>query len=413
MPTLEPAAGIRSPSIGLNATTVFAAAAAFVPLVAALAPLGIAPLGAILALVSSALLVSGRLQWPNFSAVPVVILGGFLAWSATSILWAIEPARAAETAFRTTLIVCGGSLLIALAAQLNNGDREPVRKILSISVAVTVTALLGITLYQLFIPRIDQSNDAVLGFLAAFNRTASVIAILIWPACAVLGQWSRYGAILLFCLATSLLVLLNPSSPVLAVGFGAVAFGATYLQPRLAACLLAGGIALVTAMTPFAGTLTPSFGRAVEATHHIDGSLNHRLLIWEFAAQRAGERPLTGWGLEASRVLGDDATTKVTVDDSGIQRAAELLPLHPHNALLQIWLELGLPGAALIAALLLWLVFHLETGNSNRIGKATAFATLTSGFVVAQLSFGIWQGWWQVTLWLAAALTTAVVYRRS
>ena len=31
------------------------------------------------------------------------------------------------------------------------------------------------------------------------------------------------------------------------------------------------------------------------------------------------------------------------------------LPLHPHNAALQVWLELGLPGAALMALLLSWL----------------------------------------------------------
>ena len=40
--------------------------------------------------------------------------------------------------------------------------------------------------------------------------------------------------------------------------------------------------------------------------------------------------------------------------------------------------------------------------------RAAVLAAITAAFVVAELSYGIWQGWWQATLWLTAALTVAV-----
>ena len=72
-------------------------------------------------------------------------------------------------------------------------------------------------------------------------------------------------------------------------------------------------------------------------------SAGHRLLIWSFAGDRIAERPLAGWGLDSSRTIpgGRDP----------IRPGETWMPLHPHNAPLQLWLELGVPGAVLFALL--------------------------------------------------------------
>ena len=72
-------------------------------------------------------------------------------------------------------------------------------------------------------------------------------------------------------------------------------------------------------------------------------SAAHRLLIWSFVGDRIAEHPLAGWGLNSSRAIpgGKDP----------IEPGASWLPLHPHNAPLQLWLELGVPGAVLLALL--------------------------------------------------------------
>jgi O-antigen ligase len=132
----------------------------------------------------------------------------------------------------------------------------------------------------------------------------------------------------------------------------------------------------------------------------LPGSTHHRLVIWRFTAERIAERPFLGWGFDGSRsVPGGD-------EDLGVGETA--LPLHPHNAALQWWLELGLPGAAIGAAFLLALVRAIVRDLPDRPSAAAALGLLVSGTVVANVSYGIWQGWWLAALALSAALMVAV-----
>ncbi len=82
--------------------------------------------------------------------------------------------------------------------------------------------------------------------------------------------------------------------------------------------------------------------------------------------------------------------------------------VHPHNASLQIWLELGGLGALLTAILViaLWRIIGALTDPAARAG---ATAMLLSALTVANLSFGIWQTWWMATLTAAAVLWTVAL----
>ncbi len=124
----------------------------------------------------------------------------------------------------------------------------------------------------------------------------------------------------------------------------------------------------------------------------------HRLLIWNFSAHKSLERPLLGWGMRSSR--------HVPGGDVWIHGMGETLPLHPHNAALQIWLELGAVGAMLGAGLF---VFALATVRNNgvRTEAAMGAAVITSAAVILFLSFGLWQSWWISALWLGVAFATA------
>ena len=105
---------------------------------------------------------------------------------------------------------------------------------------------------------------------------------------------------------------------------------------------------------------------------------------------------MVGWGLDASRSIPGGK------DESRPGEAH--LPLHPHNAALQAWLELGAPGAALMAVFLalLWRRLAIPTGRGFtppppreawRRPSASAFA-----------AYGIWQEWWLATLALSGLL---------
>jgi O-antigen ligase len=103
-----------------------------------------------------------------------------------------------------------------------------------------------------------------------------------------------------------------------------------------------------------------------------------------------------GWGFDASRDLpGSDAIA---------YKGGAHLPLHPHNAALQIWLELGIPGVLIAAGIVIQLLRGLVGFAPRRRAAATGAAVLTMYGLIALMSFGIWQNWWVVTAWLAALI---------
>lgn len=133
-------------------------------------------------------------------------------------------------------------------------------------------------------------------------------------------------------------------------------------------------------------------------------SVTHRLLIWEFVSERIGEKPIAGWGLGASKYLG--ATEKFHNDRH--QLYTEAIPLHPHNGILQVWLELGGVGSAILCVLAFIVLrqFLLST-RPGRFEFVTAglFATGMTYFLV---SYGIWSSWWQQYIWFAVAIALNV-----
>jgi O-antigen ligase len=181
------------------------------------------------------------------------------------------------------------------------------------------------------------------------------------------------------------------------------------LTPRLAAGAMMAGVVAIGVAIPLA---TPSYD-TVLAIHAdapwIKYSGIHRLLIWRFAADHVAERPLLGWGMDASRAIpGGKTDFNDILPTLHYPGGAEALPLHPHDAALQWELELGVPGLTLglaIIVLLLYCVGWRDTMAAHE--RAAALALCGSALIVALLSFGIWQSWWQSTLWLVAALYAA------
>jgi hypothetical protein len=135
---------------------------------------------------------------------------------------------------------------------------------------------------------------------------------------------------------------------------------------------------------------TPAVFTAVDS---FKSSAGHRLLIWSFVGDRIAERPFLGWGLDSARAIpgGKDQ----------IRPGQDWLPLHPHNAALQIWLELGAPGAALFGVLALWLWLSLGSVAWPEGYAAAAAGSLTAALVAASSGWGLWEEWWVATLELA------------
>jgi exopolysaccharide production protein ExoQ len=140
----------------------------------------------------------------------------------------------------------------------------------------------------------------------------------------------------------------------------------------------------------------------------------HRLYIWDFAAERIADKPVLGWGLDASRRMpgGDEKVVIYRCDAEGKPTGLRprvdgtVLPLHPHNAILQVWLELGGIGALIgfvTVGVLLFRAFSAPAWRS-RMAQAGFTAAWFGGMSVGLVSFGVWQEWFLSALFVAAGV---------
>ena len=114
------------------------------------------------------------------------------------------------------------------------------------------------------------------------------------------------------------------------------------------------------------------------------GYAAHRLEIWNFVTEYAMQSPLYGHGLEAARYI------QLVDHDFVYQRDTKIL--HPHNFSIQLWLEFGVLGALLGAAICGIILEHIN--RLTLMDKKPVTALFISVLVVASLTYGLWQSWW-------------------
>ena len=124
-------------------------------------------------------------------------------------------------------------------------------------------------------------------------------------------------------------------------------------------------------------------------TYNFASEKIHRLIIWSFVKEKVLERPILGHGFFASRFIVNE--TKQTVNLTNY----ELIPLHPHNNILQIWLDLGIVGLIIFFILIRTFLKRIyDFSNINNKVSAIAMISFLQIFFIGQISFGIWQSWW-------------------
>ena len=137
--------------------------------------------------------------------------------------------------------------------------------------------------------------------------------------------------------------------------------------------------------------------------HGLENPISTRLGIWQYSFEKAMESPLMGKGLDASR--------HIAPDPDAVWEDRRHVRLHPHNAALQIFLELGLVGFVFFAALIFHLGWQISSHTDPR-QRALLMATLVSTLTIASSSYGVWQSWWMATLVLISFVTHLAFEKR-
>jgi O-antigen ligase len=358
----------------------------------AMAPLGLIPMAITLGL-------GWRAGWrPSLPQGPVLLIGLLLAaWGAITTLWAPDPGRAALLAVTLAAMM----LLAHWAAAAAQGARllPWIGFGLVFGLAAAFADWQSGNALRAAVRGLKEVPEAL---MFGLKPAASLMALLLPMGFALPWPWVARAALLL--LGAGVLITLPGETARLATIAGLGAAALSLAAPRLMPRLVGAGVALAILAMPLLVGLIPQIPSA-----SLPPSAVHRLVIWDFTAARIAEKPITGWGLEASRAMpgGGARPDAATLDRLNIKAPAQrdflamphvqVMPLHPHNGALQLWLELGGIGALIGAALMLALGVAASRSAAPEVGAGM----LASAAVTGMLSFGLWQAWWVASLLLA------------
>ena len=241
------------------------------------------------------------------------------------------------------------------------------------------------------------------GRLATFvhNRPVVTLLLLLGPVLVLVGFHRRRMLCWLVLLATVVAIVESESEAaklglVAAAGTFALSYAPFIWVKRLLAVVLLGLIW----MQPFFGstvaTIMPE--TVIEATEA--GNSRARIQLWQAFSDVSRRYPIFGTGFASSPHMGSHPVAPKI--DRAYRRMLKVG--HPHNAFLQVWVELGAIGALFLSGLVLWVMKCLSGAPADirRVGLVTLMTTSA----IALVSHGAWQGWWIAAITLAAALLT-------
>lgn len=358
-------------------------------------------LPALLGLAGAASIRPSALQGALAAPRPGVVLAlGFVAWAAITALWA--PGRGLELAGKLLALTVFGALFV-LAAGADAGMRRMTTSAVSAACAVLII-LLGVeATLDMPLTRLTASDLPDWEVAKIPGRGGTVLAAILWAGAGglLLRPTLVRGAAALVLLAAGAFAggQFFHTANNLALMAGVAAFVVGWMAPATAIRLVTAALALWLAAAPLSYPLI--FSNA-DLNAALPFSWSARIEAWNYVAAGVLEQPWFGHGLEAARA--DNATTILR----GIE--TDIIPTHPHSASLQIWFETGLVGAGLAAAALT--LGGQALARACR-GKRAAGAATTASFValgiIANLSYSLWQEWWDAAMFISAAACAALM----
>ena len=229
--------------------------------------------------------------------------------------------------------------------------------------------------------------------LTQYNRGISYLILLAMPVMAAI--WNRPLARLhgVFNIAAEKMVpfaifvaaLLFPAgltesrTAKLALILALFAIVLAYQAPRIVYWCLNALVVLLIGW-PFA--VQKLFTAYHERLNQIPASWQHRAEIWDYLSYRIMEHPWFGWGLGTTKFL-DFQNPNGALYTFAVKNAP-----HPHNVVIQLWVELGLPGLVLGIAFAL-LTLRQASKLSPHIAPF-AFGAWIAALCLSLTAFNFW-----------------------
>lgn len=242
----------------------------------------------------------------------------------------------------------------------------------------------------------DRSDDII-----ALGRGVTALAPALFPAAIIIAMlWGRIAALALVLLGVVAALGNDVAANVVAIGGGLLVAIICFKAPRRTQKMMRIFFIGALLLSPMFALLPVADVFAVFAENAPAGAASslHRLAIWQHVAAHLPDHMPFGAGADFSRSWKEAAPL---IDVPGAPVALSTLPLHPHSAFLQIWLELGVPGVVLFAAF----VWYGGRAVRRAIEPVPIIAALMGAATAVLVSFATETSLWQV--WRLAAIGLA------
>lgn len=374
---------------------------ALMPPLAALSP---STVGALMPLASLGLLVTcvarGQMAWRWRAPISMLILA-VVGLGLTSMAWALDPGLAQKKAIKFGLVVLPPLWLALGLAEINNAQlRARAARALGIGMALAALLLAWQTFGDVVL------RDAALGRMTSTpgNKTnvpAAQLAILAWAmpaALAAAGQgWRLTGWGIVTVIGVAVLAG-EGLAPCVAFAVGGATLVFARQWPRLFAGLLLVGVMGFHIASPRLAALEQ------HAQSVSDNSIRHRMDIWALAGEYIAEKPVLGYGFSNS----DRIPAKP--GQMALSGTARVFPLYPHNVLMQIQVELGLPGVLLFYAVLIWLLRSCLCAPPPL--RAAGLSFIAATLSVWCIGYPLWRSAWVAWLVFGALAILSTIHTR-
>lgn len=335
---------------------------------------------------------------PLMTTKTAALAGIFLLWSFLTVVWSPTQPWVSWTKTATTLFLA--AIVIGAVARM---PRDTQWRYLGPVLLAAVTLLLLLI--------VERATDGALIGLArdtdtAFQRITALSGGLVLLCCSAFSLavifssyvGTRLAGLTWLIAVTGIAFSFPMDAEMVALLCGGIAFALVFRLGQMAAIVLL--VLMTTGMLGW-GFLAETAARA--GWHHwlmanVDPNWGYRIEIWRYVSELGRARFFEGHGFDATRVLGQTAALLPSFE-------GKTSFLHPHNGMLQLYLELGAVGVTLFLTVCGAGLAAFLRQKPTPLALATVTGTIVTTGIVWSLSFGVWQEWWLAVIGLVACST--------
>ncbi|MHA1558383.1 MAG: O-antigen ligase family protein [Alphaproteobacteria bacterium] len=342
-----------------------------------------------------------NIKWFSNNVIQRILL--LLVWCFLSSFWSIAPKNSLFLSLRLMVLCFCGVSWVVFVYSLNKEEYQKLIKSLFYGFLLALIILLvDILSGHIWFYLMNKKN-----IILSIFPFVLTLSMALWPV--LLYIKNNVAHVFIIILSGILLALIDCDTAPMAVLFASFSVLFFSFSKRIFLKFLKASC-YAAFILPFVFHFFITFENIETISSYMPSlsSYTHRLYIYKSVSAKIMQKPLLGYGLDTSRTkeLGGSQKEWAAFNKKGQKYVinSDEIPLHPHNAPLQWWLELGFVGVFLFVILQVQLL--------RRVLPITYFSEkaktglIVSALFIAFVNLGFWQNWWLSVLWILGGVCT-------